>query len=453
MKVIVVGCGKIGTTVVSSLAEEGHDVVVIDTDPKVVENVTNIHDAMGVCGSGTDYKTLKEAGIENCDLLVAVTDLDELNMLCCYIGKNLGAGHTIARIRRPEYNTENIGFLRQQLDLSLSLNPEMLAAREMFNILRFPYALKIETFSGKSFEIVEIVLKEESALTGVKLMDIRSRLKQNFLVVAVQRGDEVFIPGGDFVLRKGDRIGLTASPVEVQNLMKALGIESKQARNVMILGGSRIGYYLARLLVSVGNTVRLIERDQNRAEELVSLLPNRTVVINDDGAQQEVLVEEGLNSADAFVELKGMDEQNILLSIFAAVNKVPKVITKVNRQELIGMADKLGLDCIISPRRIAADVVVRYARALENSQGSNVETMYNIMDNKAEVLEFNAGGDFPGIGVPLKKLRLRKNVLIGGIIRDRKALIPSGDDKILQGDRVIVVAAGGRHNDLSDILS
>ena len=235
--------------------------------------------------------------------------------------------------------------------------------------------------------------------------------------------------------------------------MKALGIESKQARNVMILGGSRIGYYLARLLVSVGNTVRLIERDQNRAEELVSLLPNRTVVINDDGAQQEVLVEEGLNSADAFVALTGMDEQNILLSIFAAVNKVPKVITKVNRQELIGMADKLGLDCIISPRRIAADVVVRYARALENSQGSNVETMYNIMDNKAEVLEFNAGGDFPGIGVPLKKLRLRKNVLIGGIIRDRKALIPSGDDKILQGDRVMVVAAGGRHNDLSDILS
>ncbi len=453
MKVIVVGCGKIGTTVVESLANEGHDVVVIDTDQKVIDNITNIHDAMGVCGSGTDCETLKEAGIEHCDLLVAVTSLDELNMLCCYIGKNLGAGHTIARIRRPEYNTDNISFLRQQLDLSLALNPEMLAAREMFNILRFPYTVKIETFSGKSFEIVEIILKEESALTGVKLMDIRSRFKQNFLVVAVQRGDEVFIPGGDFILRKGDKIGLTASPIEVQNLMKALGVDSKQARNVMILGGSRIGFYLAKLLSAAGNNVKLIERDTERAEELVGMLPNKTVVINDDGAQQEVLMEEGLNTTDAFVALTGMDEQNILLSIFASVNKVPKVISKVNRKELMSMADQLGLDCIISPRRIASDVVVRYARALENSRGSNVETMYKIMDDNAEVLEFNANSDFEGIGVPLKNTRLRKNILIGGIIRERKAIIPTGDDKILQGDRVIVVAAGVRLNDLSDILA
>lgn len=452
MKIIVVGCGKIGVSVLASLVDEGHDAVVVDTDPQVIENITNIYDVMGVCGSGTDCDTLTEAGVENADLIVAVTALDELNMLCCYIARKMGALHTIARIRRPEYNMNNLSFLKQQLDLSMSINPEHLAAEEIHNILRLPYAVKIETFSQRNFEIVEIILKGESALMGVRLMDIRKKFKQNFLICAVQRGEEVFIPDGNFVLQYGDKIGLTASPAEMQKLVRALGMGRKQAKNVMILGGGRLAYYLTNMLSVSGSSVKLIEKDTDKCEQLSKVLPPKTVIINGDGAQQELLAEEGISTTDAFVSLTGMDEENILVSIFASVNKVPKVIAKINRQELIGMAENLGLDCIISPRKIVSDVVVRYARALENSKGSNVEALYKIMDDRAEVLEFKVSGDFKGINIPIKDLHIRKNILIGGIIRDRKAIIPSGFDKIEKNDRVIVVAEGKRLNDLSDIL-
>ncbi len=452
MKVLVVGCGKIGVTVMSSLVDEGHDVTVMDIDPQIVENITNIYDVMGVCGSGTDYNTLIEAGIESTELIVSVTSSDELNMLCCYIAQKLGVQHTIARIRSPQYNVNNFGFLRQHLGISMSINPELIAAHEMFNSLRLPYASKIESFSQKNFEIVEMVLRDDSQLVGVPLMNIRNKLKQNFLICAVQRGEQVFIPAGDFVLRKGDRIGLTASLSEVHKLMKELGLEHKPARNVMILGGSRTAYYLTHLLSMAGINVRLIEKDPRKCDELSKTLPPRTVIINGDGAQQELLLEEGLNTTDAFVALTGMDEENILISIFASTKKVPKVISKVNRRELIAMAANLGLDSIVCPRKSVSDMVLRYARALENSKGSNVETLYKIMDDRAEVLEFKAGADFRGLGIPLRDLTLKKNILIAGIIRDRKAIIPTGHDKFESGDRVIVVAAGSRLNDLSDIL-
>ena len=416
------------------------------------ENVTNIYDVMGVSGSGTDYDTLIEAGIKGAELVVSVTSSDELNMLCCYIAQRLGVQHTIARIRSPQYNVNNFGFLRQQLGISMSINPELIAAHELFNSLRLPYASKIESFSQKNFEIVEMVLREDSLLTGMTLMEIRNKLKQNFLICAVQRGERVYIPGGDFVLQKGDRIGLTASLSEIQKLMKDLGFERKQAKNVMILGGSRLAYYLTHLLSMAGTNVKLIEKDPQKCEELSRTLPPRTVIINGDGAQQELLLDEGLNTTDAFVSLTGMDEENILISIFASAKKVPKVIAKVNRRELISMAVNLGLDSIVCPRKSVSDLVLRYARALENSKGSNVETLYKIMDDMVEVLEFKAGADFRGLGISLRDLRLKKNILIAGIIRDRKAIIPSGFDKFESGDRVIVVAAGIRLNDLSDIL-
>lgn len=452
MKVIVVGCGKIGTTIISSLVDEGHDVVAVDTDPLVIENLTNIYDIMGVCGSGTDCDTLTEAGVKNTDLIIAVTTLDELNMLCCFIARKMGAMHTIARIRKPEYNMNNIGFLRQQLDLSMSINPEHLAAEEIFNILRLPFAVKIETFSQRDFEIVEIILREGSPMINARLMDIRRKFNQNFLVCLVQRGENVYIPDGNFVLQSGDKIGLTASFAEMHKLMRSLGAETKQAKKVMLLGGSRIAYYLSHMLSYAGSSVKLIEKDSEKANSLSKMVSPKTVVINGDGAQQELLLEEGLSTTDAFVSLTGMDEENILISIFASVSKVPKVIAKINRRELIGMADKLGLDSIISPRKIASDVIVRYARALENSMGSNVEALYKVMDDKAEVLEFKVSNDFSGINIPIKDLNIKKNIIIGGIIRNRKAIIPSGFDMIEAKDRVIVVAAGSRLNDLSDIL-
>ncbi len=451
LKIIIVGCGKIGGTILESFTEEGHNVIAVDNDPEVIGELTNIYDVIGVCGNGTDCDVLDEAGVSDAEMFVAATSSDELNMLSCYLAKKMGAKHTIARIRNPEYNLKSLGFLRQQLDLSMAINPEMLAAKEMFNILKLPSAVKIETFSARNFEIIELILKESSALTGIKLMDLRNKFKAKFLICVVRRGNEVYIPDGNFVLYPGDKIGLTAEPSEIQKLMRALGIDKKQAKSVMILGGSRIAFYLSKMLIAAGNSVKIIERDEERCNEFSDSL-DKAIVIHGDGAQQELLLEEGLDSIDAFVSLTGMDEENILISIFASTHGVPTVISKVNRNELADMASKLGLDCVISPKEIVTDVIVQYARALENSLGSNVETLYNIMDGKAEVLEFNVRSDFKQIGIKLKDMKLKSGILIAGIIRERRPIIPTGDDVILNNDKVIILAADQRLNDLSDII-
>lgn len=451
MNILVVGCGKIGSTIVASLVEEGHNVMAVDNNPAVLESITNIYDVMTVCGSGTDCDILAEAGAADAELVVAVTASDEFNMLCCYLAKKMGAQHTIARIRKPEYNINSLSFLKQQLGLSLIINPEMLAAKEIHNIIKVPSALKIESFSGRNFEIIEIMIGEGSPLHNIKLMDIRSKFKAKFLVSVVLRNNEVFIPDGHFVLRQGDKIGLTGESGEIIKLLRALGVERKQARNIMILGGSSTAYYLSKLLIETGHRVKITERSESRCDELSDLLP-KAVIINSDGAQQEVLEEEGLNTTDAFVALTGMDEQNILISVFARNKHVPKVITKINRPELSEMARNLGLDTVISPKKIVSDILVQYARALENSLGSNVETLYKIMDDKAEVMEFNVRADFKYTNTPLKSLKFRPNLLIGGIIRNRKSILPTGDDVIMVSDRVIVVSESRRLNDLSDIL-
>lgn len=451
MRIIVVGCGKIGTAILSSLVSEGHDVVVLDDDPEVVSNITNIYDVMGVCGNGADCETLEEAGVEKAQMFVAVTGSDELNMLSCFMAKKMGAEHTIARIRNPEYNDRSLGFMRQQLGLSMSINPELLAAQELFNMLKVPSAVKIESFSRRNLELIEIRLRQDSKLDGIKLSKMREKYKANFLICAVQREDQVYIPDGNFELKSGDRIGLTAAPAEIQKLLKMLDVLRKQARNVMILGGSRTAYYLAKMLSSIGNSVKIIEKDLRRCQELGSALP-KAVVIQGDGAQQELLLEEGLHNLDAFVALTGMDEENILISLFASMQNVPKVIAKVNRGELSSMAEKIGLESIVFPKEITSNILVRYARALENSMGSNVETLYKVMDGKAEALEFIVRTDSKLISIPLKELDFKKNILIAGIMRGRKTIIPSGDDVFLPGDRVIVLAAGQRLQDLSNII-
>ena len=452
MRIIIVGCGKIGTTIIASLVNEGHDVVAVDDNPDIIADITNTYDAMGVCGNGADCETLAEAEVEKAELFVSVTGSDELNMLSCFIARRMGAKHTIARIRNPEYNDSSLGFLCQQLDLSVSINPELLAAQELFNMLKFPSAVNVETFSGQSFEIVELRLKADSPLIGMKLLELRKRYQAKFLVCVVQRGEDVYIPDGNFELKSGDKIGLTASPLEIQKLLKMLGILQKKARNVMILGASRTAYYLAKLLTGSGNSVKIIEKDRERCEEFCNSLPG-AVVICGDGAEPELLLEEGLGSVDAFVALTGMDEENILLSFFANAQNVPKVIPKVNRNELSSMAEKLGLDSMVSPQKMVSDVLTRYARALQNSLGSNVETLYKIMDGKAEALEFNVQPDFRFLEVPLKEMKLKDNVLVAGIVRGRKTIIPVGDDVIRSGDRVIVLSTEHRLHDLSDIIA
>lgn len=451
MKILVVGCGKIGTTIVASLAAEGHDVTAIDREPTVLEEITNTYDVMGVCGNGADHDVLLEADAAHADMFVAVTDSDDNNLLSCFLARKMGAQHTIARVRSPEYNDSSLNFMKQHLDLSMAINPDLMAAKELLNILKFPSAVKVETFSHRNFEIIEFRLRDNSPLDGVRLMDMRAKFDSKVLVCVVQRGEEVYIPDGAFVLRGGDKVILTATPSELQNLLRELGVLQKKSRNVMILGGSRTSYYLARLLESGGSRVTLIEKSAAMAQELSDLLP-KTMIIHGDGTQQELLLEEDLTSQDALVALTGIDEENILMSIFAASRNVPKVIAKINRDEMASLAENLGLDTVVSPRKIVSDVLVRYARALQNSMGSRMETLFQLMDGKAEALEFLVGNERGVVGIPLKDLKLKPGTLIAGIVRDRKILIPGGLDTVEEGDHVIVLGTNRRINELSDIL-
>ncbi len=453
MNIIISGVGKIGLAVISTLVKEGHDVTVIDKDPDIITDVTNIYDVMGVCGNCADCEVLQEAGAEKAELFVAFTGSDEMNMLSCFLAKKMGAKHTVARIRNPEYNDRSLGFMRQQLDLSMSVNPELLVAQELYNILKIPSAFKVEYFAKRSMEIIEMKLKADSPLCGKKLSKLREKQNVEFLIGAVLRNGEVIIPDGSFELAAGDIVSIAATPGDMQKLLKGLGIITKQARSVMILGGSKTAYYLSKMLLSSGNEVKIIEKNTGRCEELSDIIP-KAVMINGDGSQQELLLEEGLRSLDAFVALTGMDEENILISIFASNQNVPKVISKVNRDEMVKMAEQLGLECIVSTKSITSDIILRYTRALENSiDNSSIESLYKIMDGKVEALEFKVHDGSDLFGKPIKELKIKSGVLIAAITRaNRKTIIPSGDDCIMQGDRVIILSARSRITQLSDIL-
>lgn len=451
MNIIVVGCGKIGTILIESLSAEGHDITAIDNDPAVIKEITNIYDIMGVCGSGTDCSVLEEAGVEKARLIIAATGSDEFNMLSCFIAKKMGARHSIARIRDPQYNQNSLGFLRENLNLSMALNPDLLTAQELFNILKLPGAVKVETFSRRNFEMIELVIKSGSILCGMTLSNLRGKFTSRFLVCVVCRGEDVYIPDGNFELREGDRIGISADIAELHKFLKESSITQKQARKVVILGGSKISYYLAKALTEGGTSVKIIEKNLEKCEQFSEKLP-KAVIIHGDGTEQELLLEEGIESADAFVALTNLDEQNILISIFASNHNVPKTIAKVNRKALISMSDKLGLDTVVSPKSITSDVVVSYARALENTEGSTIETLYNLFDGKAEALEFKVTTESKATNIPLKDLKTKPNTLIAGIIRGRRAITPTGDDCILPSDRVIIITSGNRLSDITDIL-
>jgi len=451
MKIIIVGCGKIGKSLIESLVSEGHDVAVIDKDPSVIEDATNTFDVIGLCGIGTDCEVLAEAGAARADIVISVTGSDELNMLSCFIARTLGAKNTVARIRDREYNDKSLGFMAGHLQLSMAINPEMATAHNITNILRFPSAINIDTFDSNKFEIVEMILGEKSPLAGMNMIDLRKRSPGKFLICAVLRKNEIIIPDGRFVLEDGDRIALTAAPNEIGKLLRSFDLITRKTKSVMILGASRIAYYLSSNLLAAGTKVTVIDKDEARCAEFAESLPGVTV-IHGDGANQDMLVEEGLGQTDAFVSLTGYDENNILISYFATSQNVPKVISKVNRPEFYPIAGKLGIDTIISPIQTVADEMLRYARALQNSVGSNVEKLYKIMDGKAEALEFNVRPDFKHAGKALKEIKFKHNILIAGILRNRKPIVPSGNDVILPGDKVIVIAANHRLYDLSDII-
>lgn len=451
MKIIIVGCGKIGKSLAENLVNEGHDVAVIDKSPAVIEEVTNAYDVIGLCGIGTDCELLAEAGAAKADIVIGVTGSDELNMLACFIARTLGAKNTVARIRDPEYNDKSLGFMVGQLQLSAAINPEASAAHTIANILKFPSAVNIETFASRRFEIVEMILDNDSPLIGKNMIDLRKHSPGKFLICAVLRQNKVIIPDGRFELKGGDRIAVTAAPLEIGKLLRSFGLITRKAKNVMILGASRIAYYLSQSLLASGNKVTVIDKDPIRCAEFAESLQGVTVICG-DGANQDMLIEEGLGQKDAFVSLTGFDENNILISYFASSQNVQKVIAKVNRPEFYPIAGKLGIDTIVSPIQTVADEVVRYVRALQNSVGSNVEKLYKVMDGNAEALEFNVSADFSHAGKALKDIKFKQNILIAGILRNRRPIVPSGDDVILPGDKVIVIAADHRLYDLSDII-
>lgn len=453
MNIFICGCGRIGRTVIAGLCAEGHDVVAIDSDSALIEELTNTYDIMGICGNGADCEVLSEAGIEKADLFGAFTDSDELNMLSCFFAKSMGAKHTIARIRNPEYNDQSLSFIRQKLGLSMSVNPEQTLAQDIFNVLKLPSAVKIEHFSRRNFEMVELILAPESDLCGMKLYKIREKYRASFLICAVQRGEEIFIPDGQFELIAGDKIALTASPAEMIKLLRMLNLSKRRARSIIILGGGKTSYYLAKMLSTIGSSsVRIIEKDEEKCKELSAEFPDATI-IHGDGTHRDVLLEEGIKNADAFISLSKNDEENILASIFASSVNVPKIITNVKRNELIPMAARLGLETIVSTSDAASSTVLGFARALENTDGSNIETLYKLMDGKAEALEFSVSEISGLTKIPLKDLKFKKNLLIAGIIRGRRAIIPSGSDMIMPGDRVVVLTAEHKLYDLTDALA
>lgn len=451
MKIVIVGDGKVGQALTARLAQEGHDIVIIDSSPKPLKSSVEAYDVMGVQGNGASYAVQKEAGVENADLLIAATSGDELNILCCMVAKKLGVSHTIARVRNPEY-AEQLVVMKEDLGLSMTINPELAAAIETARMLRFPSALKLDSFARGMIELVEIKILENSPLLGHALNSLSGRLGIRILVCAVRRGDEVYIPTGDFVLQQGDKISITASPAELDNLFRKLHIFRHKVHNVMVVGGGRIAYYLTRQLLEMGMNVKIIEQDPARCQVLSDLLPKANIILG-DGTERELLEEEDISGMDALVALTGIDEENVIISMYAGAMKVNKIVTKINRMSFQEILDAAGIESVISPKGITVNQIVRYVRAMENSQGSNVETLHRIVDGRVEALEFRVRKNPEINGIPLKDLDTRPNLLIACIIRGRKVIFPGGNDTMEEGDSVIVVTTNQQLQDLSDILN
>lgn len=451
MKIIIVGCGKVGTTLAEQLNRENHDITLIDTNDEAIQNLSDSADVMGVTGNGAIYQVQMEAGIQDADLLIATTNSDELNMLCCLIAKKAGNCHTIARIRNPEYSAE-IRYIREELNLSLAINPELAAAREIACILRFPSAIKIEPFAKGRIELLKFLIPEYSNLDGMKVVDVVSRLKSNVLICVVERGNDVVIPDGNFVMKKGDKISFIASHQDSAEFFKKAGIDNNSVKSAMFVGGGKLTHYLCNLLEDTKIKIKIIERDEERCRRLSEQLP-KAMIIHGDGTDEQLLLEEGIRQTEAFASLTGFDEENIMLSLYAASQSKAKLITKVNKIAFENVVNSLNLGSLIQPKMLTAEIILQYVRAMQNSMGSsNIETLYKIAADKAEALEFRVKEGSPILGVSLEQLKLKDNLLIACINRGGTIITPRGKDTIQAGDTVVVVTTCTGLNDLTDIL-
>ncbi|SDI19304.1 trk system potassium uptake protein TrkA [Pseudobutyrivibrio sp. 49] len=448
LKIIIVGCGKVGRTLVDRLSKEGHDIVVIDQKQDRIDNLTNLYDIMGIQGNGASYSTQLEAGIKDADLIIAVTNSDELNLLCCTIAKQVGDCASIARVRNPDYSKE-ISYLQEKLGLVMIINPELEAAKEISSILSLPSTLEVSSFAHGQAEMVEFKIEEGNVLDGLKVKDLSSNISSKVLVTAVKRGSEIIIPTGDFTLQANDIVSAVGARRFARTFLNEIGFKTRQVKDCLIVGGGKSSYYLANLLLQARINVRIIERNKERCEELSVALPKATI-INGDGGDEALLREEGIEYVESFVPLTGIDEENVLLTLYANQVSNAKVVTKVNRINFDNVLSQLNLGSVVYPRHITAESIIAYVRAKSASgDGNDILTLYHMFDRKVEAIEFNITEKSNATGVPFSVLQFKDNVLIAFINRNGKIIIPSGSDTIEVGDTVMVVTT---HTGFATIL-
>lgn len=450
MQIIIVGCGNVGETLAEQLSSEGHNITVVDVDSDRMQNLVNSNDVMGVVGNGVSFAVQKEAGVEDAHLLIAVTGSDEVNLLCCLIARKTGGCHTIARVRNPVYNME-IGYIKEELGLSMVVNPEYAAAAEITRLLKFPSAITIDSFTKGRVEVVKYRVSAESVLCDQSLQQIASRLKSDVLICTVERDDKVYIQGGNFIIRAQDEISIVGTPQKTLAFFKKLGAATTRAKNAMIIGGGKTAFYLAKQLIDMGIQIKIIEINKERCVELSELLP-KAIIIHGDGTDRNLLLEEGLMQTEAFVALTNFDEENIMLSLFVKSMSKAKLITHVHRISYDEIIDSLDIGSVIYPKYLTAENILKYVRAMENSLGSNIETLYRLNDNRVEAMEFSVKRDSPVVGIPLQDLNIKPNILICSINHRGTISTPGGQSVIQVGDMVIVVTTITGLNDIKDIL-
>lgn len=452
MRILVVGDGKVGHTLAEHLTQEEHDVVIVDRSEEALKRCEDTLDVLCVRGNGANAATLVDAGADKADIIIAATASDETNMLCCLIAKRLGTKYTIARIRDPEYH-DSLTILQREMGIDMAINPERATAQEISRLLRFPFASNIESFARGRVEMVEFRAQESDVVVGYALKNLNHRLKglPQVLYAAVEREGEVIIPNGDFTIRPGDRVYVAADIVTITAYFRFLGKNSLRVKNVMLLGGGRISYYLAKMIVPMGIHVSLIEINERKANTLSESLPEVNVIYG-DGTDQELLEQEGLTQMDAFVALSDRDEENLMTGLFAVRQGVPKVIVKNNRVAYAEIISAMGLDSIVSPKSITCAHILRYVRARENVGGTKVERLYRLVDGKAEALEFVPKASDPYIGIPLRDLNIRRGTLVAVIVRQGRVIVPFGNDHIEAGDSVVIIACESGINDLNEVI-
>ncbi|MDL2238070.1 Trk system potassium transporter TrkA [Christensenellaceae bacterium OttesenSCG-928-K19] len=452
MRIVIVGDGKVGSALSEELSLEGHDVVVIDSNKAVLREALEELDVMVVHGNGAAMGVQKAADVGESDLLIAATSADEINLLCCIVARKLGCPNTIARVRNPDY-TKQLFELKEELGLSMAVNPEFAAASEVFQLLQFPSFLQRDSFSKGRVEIVELELKEGSKLIEKKLSELYKIAKVQVLVCAVERQGVMHIPDGNFMLHKNDTVSFVASTKDLAQLIRNLGLVHRKVRDVMIVGGSRTAFYLAHALIETGAGVKLIEIKEDRCLELADALP-KAVVVNADGTDKHVLDAEGIEHTDAVVTLTGMDEENLIVSMYAEYKGVPKVVTKMNRTEYYEVFRDKGIDSVVSPKEICTDEIVRYVRAMQVTEDNSVITLRSIGNGAVEALEFKATRNTFCLGMTLMEVQLKPHILIACITKGDKVIIPRGNDRIEEGDNVIIVTSlEAQIKDLNDIFA